>query len=81
MATLSSVKRLQAFARLERLDHLIDKQTSRLRLADSMGWPTASLMASLHNLHESRDLFRHSLGLPPIPAEELRRAELRDSPA
>ena len=60
---LSSIRRLQMFARMERLDHLIDVQTARLRLAEKMGWPTQDANASLRNLLQSRDLYRQQVGL------------------
>ena len=57
------------FARLERLDHLIEVQTARLRLAEKMGWPTQDVSASLRNLVQSRDLYRQQVGLH-VDAEE-----------
>lgn len=59
--TLSSVKRLQTAARVERLETLIEKQTSRLRLARAMGWPTADLEKSLLILQASREMFQRRL--------------------
>jgi len=50
-------------ARLERLEHLIEVQTARLRLAEKMGWPTQDVNASLRNLVQSRDLYRQQVGL------------------
>jgi len=62
--TLSSVKRLQSLGRLERLDTLIEKQTARLRQAESGGWSTTQIEQSLKNLLETRELYRRTLGLP-----------------
>jgi len=59
--TLSSVKRLQTAARVERLETLIDRQISRLRLAKAMGWPTADLERMLKILKESHEMFESRL--------------------
>lgn len=61
---LSSVKRLQSLGRLERLDTLIEKQTTRLRQAELGGWSTAHIERSLKNLLDTRELYRRTLGLP-----------------
>lgn len=62
--TLSSVKRLQSLGRLERLDTLIEKQTTQLRQAELGGWSTAQIERSLKNLLDTRELYRRTLGLP-----------------
>jgi len=59
--TLSSAKRLQTAARVERLETLIERQDSRLRLARSMGWPTDDLERLLGILRASHEMFQRRL--------------------
>ena len=63
--TLSSAKRLQTAARVERLETLIERQSSRLRLARAMGWPTADLERLLEILRASHEMFQRRLSVEP----------------
>ena len=59
---ISSVRRVELLAHLERLEQQIEAQTSRVRHAKSKGWNVHESETLLKTLQESRDLYRSALG-------------------
>jgi hypothetical protein len=64
---LSTVNRLQAAVRVERIETLLERQTARLKRAEAQGWPCAELQRSLENLMETRRMYLRHLGLGDAP--------------
>lgn len=71
MPRLSTVNRLQAAVRVERLDALLARQSARLREAKALGWPCGPLVRSLENLMETRRMYLRHLELEDAPQSVL----------